>query len=930
MHPDAIAIIGMACRLPQSPDPESFWQLLRTGRDAITEPPADRRHASARPGGYLDRVDQFDAGFFAIAPREAAAMDPRQRLMLELSWEALEDAAIDPARLAGSGTAVVVGAIGDDYATLAQGHGATIDAHTMTGLHRGLIANRVSHALDLCGPSMTVDTGQSSSLVAVHLACQSLRTGESALAIAGGVSLNLAPESTLSAERFGALSPDHRCRTFDARANGYVRGEGGGLVVLKPLDRAIADADPVYCVIRGSAVNNDGHTDGLTVPSVEAQREVIRLACERAGVDPGQVQHVELHGTGTRIGDPVEASALGAVYGADRTDGTALRVGSVKTNIGHLEGAAGIAGLLKAALSISNREIPPSLHFANAHPRIPLDEWGLRVQTTLGPWPRPDAPLLSGVSSFGMGGTNCHVLLSDGPRPPREPVTAVFAGAAFSPGSDRAPIPWVVSAKTAPGLRAQAARLHTHLSGRPDLDVVDVGHTLAAGRSPLPHRAVVLAPTRRELLAGLAAVARQEPAEHVFRGTAGEPGGTLFVFTGHTPFDTEAALRLLASSVSAARRLGECDAALLPLTGWSVLDVLRAAPTAPPLDRTEVVAPVRFATMLALAELWREYGVEPAGVAGHGDGEVAAACVAGGLSLADAARVIVALSTGDAPTDIAPRTCAIPFHAAASGAVLDTAALDARYWRSVRSSATGRSSDAALLGMGYRRIVEVDPGRPPEEALARGYVSGAPVRWEHAFAGRTPRRAHLPTYPFERRRHWLAEKAVAEAPSTATAAPRRSLLDLVRTEAAAVLGHANPDDVAADLPLHDAGLHSMGAVELCERLSAVTGVDLPDTLLFDHPTPAALARHLRERTTAGQPAPAGPAGPDLGRLEAQLLAVGDDQRASVAARLRDLAARLDVRNEGRPAGHDFAAATDEQLFAALDYTPSTRWVNDGR
>jgi acyl transferase domain-containing protein len=320
---DAIAVIGLACRLPGAPDPGAFWRLLRDGADAVGEPPGDRRdlaeRTGVRRGGFLERVDAFDADFFGISPREAAAMDPQQRLMLELGWEALEDARIAPDTVNGTGTGVFVGAVWDDYAARTYRQGpAAVSEHTMTGVHRSIIANRVSYALGLHGPSMAVDTGQSSSLVSVHLAAESLRRGESDLAIAGGVNLILAPESNLGSLEFGALSPDGRCHTFDARANGYVRGEGGGAVVLKPLSRALADGDPVYCVVRGGATNSDGATEGLTVPSRRAQEEVLREAYRNAGADPAAVQYVELHGTGTPVGDPVEAGALGAVLGASR------------------------------------------------------------------------------------------------------------------------------------------------------------------------------------------------------------------------------------------------------------------------------------------------------------------------------------------------------------------------------------------------------------------------------------------------------------------------------------------------------------------------------------------------------------------------------------------------------------------------------------
>jgi pimaricinolide synthase PimS1 len=424
-----IAVVGMACRLPGAPDPSAFWTLLRDGVDAVTDPPADRE-AAGRRGGYLGAVDDvagFDAPFFRVSPREAAAMDPQQRLVLELCWEALEDAGVVPAELAGSRTGVFVGAIWDDYATMLRRSGPdATTSFSITGTQRSIIANRVSHFLGLTGPSTAVDSGQSSSLLSVHLACESLRTGESQVALAGGVNLTLAEDSTRVAEHFGGLSPDGRCFTFDERANGFVRGEGGGVVVLKPLAAAVRDGDPVYAVVRASAAGNDGGGESLTVPQRSGQEDVLRRACADAGVSPGAVEFVELHGTGTPVGDPIEAAALGAVHGAAADRSAPLRVGSVKTNIGHLEAAAGIAGFLKAALALRHRELPASLNFSRANPAIPLDELRLTVQTEAATL--PDGPVLAGVSSFGLGGTNCHVLLATPEPAAPEPTPSSIEG----------------------------------------------------------------------------------------------------------------------------------------------------------------------------------------------------------------------------------------------------------------------------------------------------------------------------------------------------------------------------------------------------------------------------------------------------------------------------------------------------------------------
>ncbi|TXL87796.1 polyketide synthase, partial [Streptomyces sp. IB2014 016-6] len=487
-----IAVVGLSCRLPRAATPQEFWRLLADGRSAVGRVPAGRwqeepREQEALHGAFLDEVDRFDAAFFGISPREARTMDPQQRLALELCWEALEDAGTVPDSLRGRQAGVFIGAISDDYARLLHRHGMpAIGTHSITGLHRSVIANRVSYSLGLNGPSLTVDTGQSSSLVAVHLAAESLRRGESEIALVGGVSLNLIPETAVTAARFGGLSPTGRCHTFDDRADGYVRGEGGAMVVLKPLDRARADGDTVYCEIRGSAVNNDGGGASLTTPSTRAQTEVLRAAYRRAGVTPEQVGYVELHGTGTRVGDPVEAGALGAALGTGRPEGAPLLVGSVKTNIGHLEGAAGIAGLVKTVLSLAHRQIPASLNFTRANRDIPLDELRLDVVREMTPWPDATRPAVAGVSSFGMGGTNCHVVLAAEPEPAASAtVTPTHVGSGdrdSDTAGDETPsetVPWLLSARTPAALREQADRLRTHVLSDPDLRPVDVGHTLA-------------------------------------------------------------------------------------------------------------------------------------------------------------------------------------------------------------------------------------------------------------------------------------------------------------------------------------------------------------------------------------------------------------------------------------------------------------------
>ena len=608
---EPIAVVGMACRLPGAPDLEAFWRLLCEGVDATREVPAERWDpagfydpdpetpgtTNTRRGAFLERIDEFDPLFFGISPREAAEMDPQQRIMLELSWEALDDAGLPPRDLAGTKTGVFFGVVWRDYAELHRAAGASITSHTGVGQGVTIVANRVSYVLGLRGPSLVVDTACSSSLVAVHLACQSLRLGESTVTLVGGVNLTLLPETMVALTKFGGLSGEGRCKAFDASADGFARGEGAGVVVLKPLSRALTDGDPVYCVIRGSAVNNDGASNGLTAPNPESQVEVLRDAYERAGVDPGRVQVVEAHGSGTPLGDPIEARALAQVLGAGRAPDRPLVIGSVKTNIGHLEGAAGIAGLIKLALSIHHRTVPPSLHFERPNPDIPFADLGLRVQTALGPWPDGEGPALGGVSSFGWGGTNCHVVMEGLPGfsvpPPRPLITPTLF-------SHRPP---------------------------PDREKREKGET-ASARFPSPG------------VGGWAGAGEGSGVRVLGGGTPGgeegrSPGARpVFVFSGIGAQWPGMGVDLLRSEPVFRAHLEACDRVLAPLTGWSVVDELIAGG---PGERVERAVPAIFAVEVALAALWRSWGVEPGAVTGHSAGEFAAAHVAGLLSLEDAA-----------------------------------------------------------------------------------------------------------------------------------------------------------------------------------------------------------------------------------------------------------------------------------------------------
>ncbi|MDX3799938.1 beta-ketoacyl synthase N-terminal-like domain-containing protein [Streptomyces sp. AK04-3B] len=511
---EPVAVVGMACRFPGADDLQGFWRLLRRGGDAIG--PGTGLREGRRPGGYLRDVELFDAELFGISPHEAALMDPQQRLLLELCWHALEDARIPPT--AGGATGVFVGSCSDDYALMSR-MSPVVDAYSMTGTARTFLANRLSYFFGFTGPSAVVDTGQSSSLAALDQALGSLRRGECTTAVVAGVQLNLTATGDRLIEELGAMSPTGRCHTFDRSADGIVRGEGAGVLVLKPLEAALAAGDRVYCTVLAAAVNNDGGGASLTTPTQTAQQSVLAEAYRRAGVDPAAVAYVELHGTGTKAGDPVEARALGGVLGRGRPADRPLLVGSVKTNIGHLEGAAGIAGLIKTAASLFHRELPPTLNHRRPNPDIDLDGLRLRVSTRRRAWRPEDGPLVCGVSSFGLGGTNAHAVLGEAPR--RE-------DAVPGPGEPGAaadePVPVLLSGHTGAALRAQAARLADRLDGRDDVDLRDLGLASATTRAALPVRAAVVASARTALVARLRELADGTHGDGTHGDGIGEDG----------------------------------------------------------------------------------------------------------------------------------------------------------------------------------------------------------------------------------------------------------------------------------------------------------------------------------------------------------------------------------------------------------------------
>ncbi len=651
---ESIAVIGMGCRFAGGVNStESFWELLIEGRDGVTRIPenrweryleADPQNAAAlrettRMGAFVDGIAEFDAGFFGILPREAEQMDPQHRMMLEVTWEALEHAGIPPHRLAGGDTAVYVGIGTEDYGRRLMEDIPRVEAWTGIGsVHCGA-ANRISYHLDLRGPSMAVDTACSASLTALHLGCRALESGETSLAITGGVNAMLHPAVTKIMDDAGACSPDGRSKSFDASADGYGRGEGAGVLILKRLSDAERDGDRVLAVVRGTGIMQDGRTNGIMQPSARAQADLLRRTYREAGIDPASVDYVEAHGTGTSVGDPIEASALSEVFGADRPADRPLLIGSVKTNIGHLEAGAGAAGLIKAVLTLRHGAIPPSLNCTVPNPAIPWGANGLEVVTEPTPWkPGTDGPRRAGVSGYGFGGTIGHVILE---APGTERRSEAPARAATSDGGPAAASdgPWLfpVSAAGQEGLRANATRLADWLEGPGSrVSLQSVGHTLAERRSPLPHRAAVIAADRAGLVAALRGLAAGEERADVVTGVAdAEPAKAVWVFAGQGAQWTGMGRELLTTEPAFAQVIDELGPVYQDELGVTARSLLEGGA----LEGPEALQPATYAVQIALAAVWRSHGVEPAAVIGHSIGELAAAVTVGGMSLLDAARL---------------------------------------------------------------------------------------------------------------------------------------------------------------------------------------------------------------------------------------------------------------------------------------------------
>ncbi len=709
LNADAIAIVGAACRFPGANNPLQFWDLLSSGRDAVTEIPDERwskayyfHPSRGQPGksytwaaGVIDDVDRFDAGFFGVSPREVRQMDPQQRLLLETVWEALEDAGIPSAKLAGSGTGVYVGVSSMDYATLRLGDPASGDAYFMTGMTNSIVANRVSYIFDLRGPSFAVDTACSSSLVALDLGCDALRRGRAPVAIVGGVNLLLAPFSFLGFCQAAMLSPTGRCHAFDAGADGYVRAEGAGVVILKPLRDALQNADPIRGLILGTGVNSDGHTMGMSLPSEASQTALLQSVYGKTGIDADRLAFIEAHGTGTQAGDPIELAALGKSLARQRR--SPLPIGSVKTNVGHLETASGMAGLIKTMLALEHRELPASLNFKTPNPNISFAELNLEVAAQNRPLPKRPAQLIAGVNSFGFGGTNAHAIIASAPR----------AAKAAAAASDPLP-PLLLSARSANALAALARDWSQRLAPAPAREVAPLLRAAARRRDHHRHRLHVAGSDATELAAALAAAAAGEQPKQATSGLAVPAGQVTFVYAGNGAQFLGMARDALQYSETFRTSLREADAQLMPVLGWSIEQRL-GEDNPDYLRHTDVAQPLLFGVQVGITEALRAAGVVAESCVGHSVGEIAAAWAAGALSLQTAGRIVLVRSRqqhrthgqgGMAALSLDPETAAAELVKIGGG--LEVAAINSRSNVTVAGSRAGlKRLEAAAQSKGW-------------------------------------------------------------------------------------------------------------------------------------------------------------------------------------------------------------------------------------
>ena len=921
---EPIAIVGMGCRFPGNANsPEAFWQLLRDGVDTISEVPAQRwdkdKYYSSEPnvpgtiatreGGFIEGVDGFDAEFFNISAREAASMDPQQRLLLEVSWSALENAALVP-QVSDRLTGVFMGIYMHDYSQVMSeaGDATNIDAFCAMGNSLSVAAGRLSYILGLNGPSMAIDTSCSSSLVSIHLACQSLRLGECDAALAGGVCLNLAPNTSIALSRTQMLNPEGRCKTFDADANGFAKGEGCGVIVLKRLRDAIADGDNILAQIRGSAVNHNGRSSSLIAPNGLSQQAVIRRALANGGVKPESVDYVEVQGTGTSVGESIEVGALSAIYGQNRPAERPLAIASVKTNIGHTEAASGVASLLKVVLALQNKQIPPHLHLKQPNPYIEWNEIPFEVPTELKEWQK-EGTRFAGISAFGFSGTNAHIVLEEAPTP--EPVEK---------SSERPLHLLALSAKTETALVQLVQKYQKHIADNPNLDIADLCFSANSGRSHFQHRLSILASTTAELNDKLITFNTDRKGKDIYRGEAGDEPEITFLFSNLDLKNWQMSRQLYDTQPTFKQAIDSCAEILEPHLDTPLLETLYSpAPSA---------LPAIFALEYALCCLWQSWGIKPSAVTSYGIGEYVAGCIAGVFSLEDGLKLAVGASNEDLEqianqiTYSQPQLNLISSFTSKS----DTDVTTAEYWCGVKSSSVDTKAIALEKDGLVLPILPLDSdlvNSLPEstdllssfnasgdewqrllENLSQLYVRGTNVDWVGFDRDYSRRRIPLPTYPWQHKRYWfeperqessngnvrsLNDNAIAlgninteaieqlkaegefseaelkllpklleklgkhtdsvespvEEPKLSTASDIQAwLVERIARE----IG-VSPESIDLNEPFDNYGLDSVLAIEIASAGKQKLGIDMSPLLLVHYPTIESLSQHLAKQSS---------------------------------------------------------------------------------
>ncbi|MFI9292630.1 type I polyketide synthase [Streptomyces gardneri] len=984
---EPMAIVGMSCRFAGGiRSPEDLWDAVAAGKDLVSEVPEERgwdidslydpvpgRKGTTyvRNAAFLDDAAGFDAAFFGISPREALAMDPQQRQLLEASWEVFERAGIDPASVRGTDVGVYVGCGYQDYAPDIRVAPEGTGGYVVTGNSSAVASGRIAYSLGLEGPAVTVDTACSSSLVALHLALKGLRNGDCSTALVGGVAVLATPGAFIEFSSQQAMAADGRTKGFASAADGLAWGEGVAVLLLERLSDARRKGHRVLAVVRGSAINQDGASNGLTAPHGPSQQRLIRQALADARLTSSDVDVVEGHGTGTRLGDPIEAQALLATYGQGRAPGQPLRLGTLKSNIGHTQAASGVAGVIKMVQALRHGVLPKTLHVDEPTDQVDWSAGSVELLTEAVDWPeRPGRLRRAGVSAFGVGGTNAHVVLEEAP--------AVEESPAVEPPAGGGVVPWPVSAKTSAALDAQIGQLAAYAEDRTDVDPAVAARALVDSRTAMEHRAVAVGDSREALRDAL------RMPEGLIRGTASDVGRVAFVFPGQGTQWAGMGAELLDSSPEFAAAMAECETALSPYVDWSLEAVVRQAPSAPTLDRVDVVQPVTFAVMVSLAKVWQHHGITPQAVIGHSQGEIAAAYVAGALTLDDAARVVtlrsksiaahlagkggmisLALSeeatqqrienlhglsiaavngptatvvSGD-PTQIqelaqaceadgirariipvdyashsahvetiesdladvlaglSPQTPQVPFFSTLEGTWITEPALDGGYWYRNLRHRVGFAPAVETLATdeGFTHFVEVsahpvltmtlpdkvtglatlrreDGGQHRlTTSLAEAWANGLALDWASllpATGALSPAVPDLPTYAFQHRSYWISPAGPGEAPAhTASGREavaetglawgpgaedldeegrRSAVLAMVMRQAASVLRCDSPEEVPVDRPLREIGFDSLTAVDFRNRVNRLTGLQLPPTVVFEHPTPVALAERISD------------------------------------------------------------------------------------